>query len=94
MKKVIILGLLPLAMAVSGCLSPQEQLREDKRNARNECKDYGFKFGTPEYAQCIERGVVRTQDKREAAIDELVEALVPTSYCTNYNYGFARTYKC
>ena len=61
MKQLLIIGLLPLLVA--GCLSPAERFERDRKYASNECRKIGYKVGSTEYKQCIERGI---NNKREA----------------------------
>jgi hypothetical protein len=51
MPKRVTLAAVVFAACVSGCLSPEEIAAHDAAN----CTGYGFRQGTPEFAQCMRR---------------------------------------
>jgi hypothetical protein len=41
--------LLMAASVISGCVTPEQQLAQD----RGQCASFGFSFGTPDFANCM-----------------------------------------
>ena len=73
MKQLLIIGLLPLLVA--GCLkTPQERWQEARNSSATECRKIGYKVGSVEYKQCIERGINNRREARERQLKEFYAA--------------------
>ena len=77
-----IAGLIVVALALSGCASPQQLAAAD--NAQ--CVNYGFQPGTEGYAGCRQRlDMARQQAQRQVLMNSLpVTTTCSGGVCTSY----------
>ena len=47
------LGLLALTLALTGCMSPEEQRRANLYQDGNTCANFGSQYGSQSYTQCM-----------------------------------------
>lgn len=68
MKRLLFIG---VALFLSSCVSRQDQLNVYRKN----CLDYGFRWGTPEFAQCVKDQEYQSQklgvERRKAQAFEI-----------------------
>ncbi len=67
-------GILGLTLALGGCMSPEEQRRVDG----NTCADFGTRYGSQSYAQCMLQQQHR-RDQEQLVAAESMRATSETS---------------
>ncbi|MCZ7479979.1 MULTISPECIES: hypothetical protein [Rhizobium/Agrobacterium group] len=78
MKKItrttISFSMLAVTLSLSGCMSPEEQRRADS----NTCADFGTRYGSPTYTQCMLQQQHR-RDQEQLIAAESMRATSETS---------------
>ena len=93
MGKFLIIAL--LVAPLTACISAEERLAKDKSYATKDCRDFGYKLGSTEHTQCVERGIRDIRKDRQKALEDLAKSLnPPTIRCTSNTYGYSTTTTC
>lgn len=94
MKRIIIIAL--LSTVFTGCAQLQHSLQvamlSPTERAKYDCVQFGFKTGTPEYAQCVQNTTANIRSVR--AIDSVASQAAPNQAQANANSMMPRTVNC
>jgi hypothetical protein len=77
------LVVLAVALAMSGCVTPQEREAMQTRADDASCQSYGAKPGSPEYVQCR----TAKSQQHEMANATMAAAVISSPTCTSFGYG-------
>ena len=65
------LGLLALTLALTGCMSPEEQRRANLYQDGNTCANFGSQYGSQSYTQCMLQQQQRRDQEQLLAVETM-----------------------
>lgn len=86
------------ALSLTACEAPEERFARLMPAAKSRCASFGFEEGSGQYAICLQSEVQRMEDKEDATMEAIAEAMEdatpdPTTCYTTGN-GYNSTTTC